>query len=313
MLLAKRAACCLLAACSLLLAAASWQAFSIICGIHWRPQWIIAKTILVMWLLRRDVPSVFRGACHSRCAFSGKMWDNPTTCTYLLTHWGVDHSLMHWIKKILDPLAHRFLESVIGGFIASRIYWFAASLPRWIFQSVIRWFTGSLFHWPLESLNHWFVIDLFVHYSIVFILKPIRWFTGWLVHCFIHVVIRSCLFIGVSTIIEFICWCPSQLEHFIASAWKTLPQGHWFPINHVLFSKFLPWRVPGTGICISIFHPSKDGMVIIKGGIFYFPISIRPQTTTLFGMMILAPTNQEIFWLGHDNDVEPFYEYFWRS
>ena len=44
-----------------------------------------------------------------------------------------------------------------------------------------------------------------------------------------------------------------------------------------------------------------------------FQILSKPQITILFGTMILAPTNQEIFWFGHDNDVEPFYEYFWRG
>ena len=36
------------------------------------------KTMLVMWLQRRDVPSVFHSACHTRCAFSGVMWVKST-------------------------------------------------------------------------------------------------------------------------------------------------------------------------------------------------------------------------------------------
>ena len=48
-----------------------FQPLSKICRIHWRPQWISA----------RNHVRVFLGACHTRCAFSGVMWDESTTCS----------------------------------------------------------------------------------------------------------------------------------------------------------------------------------------------------------------------------------------
>ena len=42
----------------------------------------LQKTMLVMWLQRRDVRSVFHSACHTRCAFSGVMWVKSTTCRW---------------------------------------------------------------------------------------------------------------------------------------------------------------------------------------------------------------------------------------
>ena len=41
----------------------SFHLLSTICGIHWQPQWIIAKKQCpVLWLQQRDVPSVFHSA-----------------------------------------------------------------------------------------------------------------------------------------------------------------------------------------------------------------------------------------------------------
>ena len=46
------------------------------------PNESLQKTMLVMWLQRRDVPSVFHSACHKRFAFSGVMWVKSTTCNF---------------------------------------------------------------------------------------------------------------------------------------------------------------------------------------------------------------------------------------
>ena len=53
-------------------------------------------------------------------------------------------------------------------------------------------------------------------------------------------------------------------------------------------------------------------------GFLGVPILSKPLNTFFFidddaPSSLGGSTNQEIFWLGHDNDVEPFHEYFWRG
>ena len=62
-------------------------------------------TMLVMWLQRRDVPSAFHSACHTRCAFSGVMWVKSATCTHgsALHLWGF--SGRQWPRSVRAPRA----------------------------------------------------------------------------------------------------------------------------------------------------------------------------------------------------------------
>ena len=159
----------------------------------------------------------------------------------------------HSFIQLIHSISQSVSQSLVLWFTASLSRWFIDSLDRSLIGSLMHRFLCSLSHWFIESLNHWLIGLLLLWFNDLLIC----WFADSSIHWFIDPLNHDSLVHSVNCawILSFhchlsnhllICWCTSQLQHFMASASQKLSYSPLISYSHVLFSKLPPRRRPGT-------------------------------------------------------------------